>query len=228
MRNHIRGVRVIGICTLVCFLQMIALPAAVWGQAGECPYDRANPSLEDARISFKTLNYRCAEQEILDYLDKDDLTIEQRADAHVLLAAVYYAKSKNEGEKKRLVVNQFKEAFRAYRDWRGELDITSSEFIEMMNEAKALVDQEEEQQLQEEPVIPPAEEEEEEEPVYAKPTIGEKKPWYKQWWAVALGVGVVAGAVVLAAGGGGDDGGDGDDGTVIDTLPGPPNPPQGK
>lgn len=226
MRIHTRGVRVIGICTLVCFLQMIALPAISWGQAGECPYDRANPSLENARISFKSLNYRCAEQEIEDFLNKTDLTMEERADAHVLLAAVYYAKSKNEDEKRRLVVNQFKEAFRSYRDWRGELDVSSTEFIEMMNEAKMLVDQEEEEELEAEPVVTPADEEEEEEPVYAQPTIGEKKPWYKQWWAIALGVGVVAGTVVLVAGGGGDD--DGGDGTVIDTLPGPPDPPQGK
>lgn len=225
MRIHARGIRFIGVCTLVCFIQMIALSAVTWGQAGECPYDRANPSLENARISFKSLDYRCAEQEILDFLDQENLSIEERADAHVLLAAVYYAKSKNDDEKRRLVVSQFKEAFRAYRDWRGELDISSSEFIEMMNEAKMLVDQEEEQKQEEEPVIAP-EEEEEEEPVYAKPATGEKKAWYKQWWAIALGVGVVAGAVVLATGGGGDDGGGG--GTVIDSLPGPPDPPQGK
>jgi hypothetical protein len=225
MRIHIRGIRVIGIGTLICFLQMVVLPTIAWGQAGECPYDRANPSLENARISFKSLDYRCAEQEILDFLGQDGLTIEERADAHVLLAAVYYAKSKNEDEKRRLVVNQFKEAFRAYRDWRGELDISSTEFIEMMNEARVLVDQEEEQEAEEKPVVLP-DEEQEKEPTYAKPTIGEKKPWYKKWWAIALGVGVVAGAVVLAAGGGGDDGGDG--GTVIDTLPGPPDPPPGK
>lgn len=220
MRIYNPGFRFMGILTVVCFAQMVVFPAASWGQTGDCPYDRANPSLENARISFKSLDYLCAEQEILDYLNTAGLTIEQRADAHVLLAAVYYAKSKNDTEKKKLVVNQFKEAFRAYRDWRGELDITSTEFIEMMNEAKRLVDEEEQQEEPTvEPVVVP-----DVEPVVAAPTATGAKPWYKKWWAIALGVGVVAGAVVLAAGGGGDE--DGGGGAAIDTLPGPPPPPQ--
>lgn len=218
MRIHNPGFRIMGILTLVCFAQMVVLPAASWGQTGGCPYDRANPSLENARISFKSLDYVCAEQEILDYLNIAGLTIEQKADAHVLLAAVYYAKSKNDTEKKKLVVNQFKEAFRAYRDWRGELDITSTEFIEMMNEAKRLVDEEERQEeAAGEPVIVP-----EEEPVVTEPAVSEARPWYKKWWAIALGVGVVAGAVILATGGGEDE----EEPAVIDTLPGPPPPPQ--
>ncbi len=218
--------RIIGVIALVCFIHGVVLPAAARGQAPDCPYDRTKPSLDNARISFKSLDYHCAEQEIMDYLNLGNLTIEQRADAHVLLAAVYYAKSKNDSEKKKLVVNQFKEAFRAYRDWRGELDVSSTEFIEMMNEAKDLVD-EEEAQKKAEPVITettPAEQT----PVVTTITTKESKPWYKNWWAVALGVGVVAGAVVLAAGGGGGDG-EGGGTTVIDTLPSAPDvPPNGK
>jgi hypothetical protein len=52
----------------------------------------------------------------------------------------------------------------------------------------------------------------------------EKKAWYKNWWAIALGVGVVAGAVALAGGGGGDGGGT----TPDQPLPGFPPPPAGK
>jgi hypothetical protein len=215
--------RIIGVIALVCFIQGVVLPVAARGQTPECPYDRTKPSLDNARISFKSLDYHCAEQEIMDYLNLGNLTIEQRADAHVLLAAVYYAKSKNDSEKKKLVISQFKEAFRAYRDWRGELDISSTEFIEMMNEAKDQVDQEEAQK-EEKPVITeptPAEET----PVVTTITPQESKPWYKNWWAIALGVGVVAGAVVLAAGGGSEGGGEGGGGTVTDTLPTAPNPP---
>lgn len=216
MRIHNLTFRITGVILAVCFLQMIFLPPAVYAQEPECPYDPANPSLDNARISFKSLNYLCAEQEILDFLKKEGLTIEQRADAHVLLATVYYAKSKNESEKRNLVIEQFKKAFRAYREWRGELDISSTEFIEMMNSAKQLVDTEAAQQLKlEEPVI--------EEPTVEKAVPGEKKPWYKKWWAIGLGVGVVAGAVVLVAGGGGDDGGG--NGIVTDTLPGFPATP---
>lgn len=213
--------RIIGVIALVCFICGVVLPAAARGQTPECPYDRTKPSLDNARISFKSLDYHCAEQEIMDYLNLSDLTIEQRADAHVLLAAVYYAKSKNDSEKKKLVINQFKEAFRAYRDWRGELDISSTEFIEMMNEAKDQVDEEEAQKKQEPVITPPPAEEK---PALTTITTKEGKPWYKQWWAIALGVGVVAGVVVLAAGGGGGEEGGGGGGT-IDTLPSAPPPP---
>lgn len=216
--------RIIGVIALVCFICGIVLPAAARGQTPECPYDRTKPSLDNARISFKSLDYHCAEQEIMDYLNLSDLTIEQRADAHVLLAAVYYAKSKNDSEKKKLVINQFKEAFRAYRDWRGELDISSTEFIEMMNEAKDQVDQEEAQKKQEPVITPPPAEEK---PALTTITTEAGKPWYKQWWAIALGVGVVAGVVVLAAGGGGGNEGGGGGG-VIDTLPSAPDPPAKK
>ncbi len=218
--------RIIGVIALVCFIHAVVLPAAARGQTSECPYDKAKPSLDNARISFKSLNYHCAEQEIMDYLKLNDLTIEQRADAHVLLAAVYYAKSKNDSEKKKLVINQFKEAFRAYRDWRGELDISSTEFIEMMNEAKDEVDEEEAQKAAEPVITEPTPGQET--PVVTTITSKESKPWYKQWWAVAIGVGVVAGAVALAAGGGGGEDGEGGS-TVLDTLPTAPIPPdQGK
>jgi len=214
--------RIIGVIALVCFLQGVVLPAAARGQTPECPYDRTKPSLDNARISFKSLDYHCAEQEIMDYLELDNLTIEQRADAHVLLAAVYYAKSKNDSEKKKLVINQFKEAFRAYRDWRGELDVSSTEFIEMMNEAKDLVDQEEAQKEAEPVITEPTQGQET--PVVTTISAKESKPWYKNWWAIALGVGVVAGAAVLVAGGGGGESGDGG-GTVLDTLPSAPGTP---
>ncbi len=211
--------RVTGIILLTCFLQMTMIPSLSVAQTPECHYDKANPSIENARISFKSLSYGCAELEIEDFLKLETITTEQRADAHVLLAAVYYAKSKNEDEKRILVINQFKEAFRTYREWRGELDINSSEFSEMMNEAQVLVDKETtEEQVIAEPVV--------EKPVYTESTVSEDKPWYKKWWAIGLGVGLVAGTVVILSGGGSDDGDDGGGGGVVnDTLPDFPNTP---
>jgi hypothetical protein len=215
---------------LVCFMQMLALPTASLAQAPDCPYDRANPSLEHARISFKSLNYECAEQEIQDFLKLEKLTIQERADAHVLMAAVYYAKLEGDKEKRGQVVEQFKKAFQAYRDWRGELDISSSEFIEMMNQARTELDKEAAATPPATTTQPPVTGEQ---PVVTPPPVqkvetpkkeGEKKAWYTKWWAIGLGVGVVALAVVALGGGGGD----GDGGQPQTALPDPPPPPPGK
>ncbi|MEE9443236.1 MAG: hypothetical protein V3V99_11290 [candidate division Zixibacteria bacterium] len=223
MRKNSLIYRAVVVPLFVCFLQMIMAPSMLSAQPIECPYDKSNPALDNARISFKSLNYNCAEQEILDYLKGEQLTIEQKADAHVLLAAVYYAKLKNDKEKKARVIEQFKAAFESYRDWRGELDISSTEFIEMMNEAKTLVDEEAEQKK------PPVVKEVTSEPALETPTITEteegikkSKPWYTKWWAIGLGVGVVAAVVVAASGGGGDEE------PVDNTLPGFPDPPASK
>ncbi|MDD4052720.1 MAG: hypothetical protein PHR28_12590, partial [candidate division Zixibacteria bacterium] len=203
------------------------------------------PTLESARISFKSLNYRCAEQEIEDVLKISSLTIEEKADAHILLAAVYFAMLKNDTEKRDRVIDQFKEAFKAYREWKGELDISSTEFIDMMKQAQEQVDKEAAAApptttappavteapketttpvVTEQPkdttktmAIAPAAEE--------KAAEGKSKPLYTKWWAIVLGVGLVAGAVALAGGGGGDNGGGG---TVLDTLPNFPDHPSGK
>jgi len=233
MHRYHLAFRITGVMILACFAHVAVLPAVSWAQTQECSYDRANPSLDNARISFKSLDYKCAEEEINDYLKLENIAIEQRADAHVLLAAVYYARSKNDSDKRSLVVDQFKAAFRAYRAWRGELDITSSEFIEMMNAAKLLVD--EEAAKKPEPVVPPVEEKpavakpevtkpEVTKPEAAKPAKTEGKAWYKKWWAIGLGVGVVALAAVALGGGGGD----GDEEQPPAALPGPPDPPGGK
>lgn len=228
MRTTTHPFRVITVTALVCLLNMLVFSSLLTAQERDCPYDKADPSLDNARISFKSLDYECAEQEIEDFLKKDNITIEERADAHVLLAAVYYARSKDHNEKRELVVEQFKQAFRAYRNWRGELDISSTEFIEMMNAAKVLVDEEGEEKP--EPVKPAVEK-----PAPPPPTptttptttiattTGKSKPWYKQWWAYVIGVGIVAGAAVALSGGGGDDGGGGV--TPADTLPNFPPPP---
>jgi hypothetical protein len=206
--------RATAVILLAAFLQIAIFSAPARAQAPDCPYDKANPSLDNARINFKSLNYRCAELEIQDYLNLESLNTSQKADAHVLLAAVYYAKSKNEDEKRSLVIDQFKEAFRAYREWRGELDISSTEFIDMMNQAKAQVDKE----ATEVKVTPITKIEE------TKPE-SKKKAWYKKWWALGLGIGVVAGVVVIASGGGGDEGDGNGNGTPTDTLPSFPTTP---
>jgi predicted secreted protein len=224
--------RAVALAILVCFVQTIFPPAAVLAQEASCPYDRAHPTLSNARISFKSLNYRCAEQEIQDYLKLSAVSLENRADAHMLLAAVYYAQQKNDKEKRARVIEQFMAAFKAYRDWRGDLDISSTEFIDMMKEAQVQVDKE----AQKTPVTAePARDTskvQQTPPPQPPPARAEaasvKKPWYKKWWVIALGVGVVAGVVVAVAGGGGSDTGSGGDGQATSLPNFPPPPPHGK
>jgi hypothetical protein len=224
MKRHVPIFRATSVMLLIVYLHSIVLSGLVHGQEQGCTYDHSNPSLESARKSFLALNYSCAEQELNDLLKVETLTTQEKADAHVLLAEVYYAKVRNEGEKKTKVTEEFVKAFRAYREWRGELNIKSPEFISLMKEAQNIVDSEAAQPQQAEQ--PPVVEEKVtrvEEPAKKE---GKKKPWYTQWWAIGLGVGVVAGGVLLLAGGGGGEEGGGS--TVPDTLGYFPDVPPGK
>lgn len=249
MRRHSIAARLVVQLLVFCFLNMMLLSTPGLTKPIDCPYDKANPTLENARLSFRTLNYQCAEQEIEDFLLLEKITIEEKADAHVLLAAVYYAKLKNDESKRKQVINQFKEAFKAYRAWKGDLDISSTEFFEMMQTAQTMVDEEAES-APAEPEVPPvsaekpaedtgdeeiaaivdlSEDEQEEDVAETMPPYqGEQdeqvkasKPWYKKWWAIGLGVGVIAVVAVAASGGGGSD----DGGTTNTDLPDFPDPP---
>ena len=177
---------------LISHLVVMVLPIGVLAQESiNCPYDKNAPTLDHARQTFKGLNYNCAELELDDLLKDGSLTLEEKADAHVLMAAVYYAKLKDTKEKRSKVIEQFAQAFRSYADWSGDVDIKSTEFLSMMEQAKSLVNTEIKT-----PDI---------DTLVAIPKLdsGEKKAWYTQWWAIGLGVGVVA--VVLLGGGGSDD-----------------------
>jgi len=225
MKKNGIALRVIAVALLVTLCNLLILPGAALAQSADCTYDKAKPALESARISFKSLNYKCAESEIQDYLKMDKISIEDKASAHVLLAAVYYAMVKNHNEKRNRVIDQFKEAFRAYREWAGDLDISSTEFYDMMKKAQELVDEESEEP---EAAVVPVEEKAVAEPAVVQPTTtaaaeGGGKAWYKQWWAIGLGVGVVVGAAVLVAGGGGDDAAAPEDAPIGDFPPPPPS-----
>ena len=209
MKKHFKTFRVTSILLLIAFLNSLLLPGIVLGQEVKCSYDPGNPTLDSARKNFLALNYVCAEEELTDFLKIETLTTEQRADGHVLMAEVYYAKVRNDTEKRSKVISQFVAAFESYREWKGELNIKSPEFMGMMKEAQTKVDAEAaagpaEEAEAVETVEKPAEEEKVE-PTVVPVTDGKKKAWYKNWWAIALGVGVVAGGVVLLTGGGGDD-----------------------
>lgn len=216
MRTGNRIFRSAALILMICYAQAFFLPNFIWAQAPPCPYDQKAPSVENARRNFKGLNFKCAEQELTDFLKKDKLSLEEKSDAHILLATVYYAMLKDDTEKRGRVMEQFKEAFKVYREWRGELDIKSPEFADLMEQAKTQVDKEtaEKQAAQKQ-----AQDSTKQAAVPKTKTGG--KPWYTKWWAIGLGVGVVAGVAVALAGGGGG----GTTQQVIDTLPTFPPPP---
>jgi len=208
----------VAVLALIAFVQALVLPQMAEAQTTDCPFDKENPSIDNARYNFKITNYDCAELELQALLAKPDLDLQDKADAHVLLASVYYAKIRNDEEKRNVVVEELVSAFTAFRNWRGDLDISSPEFLAMMEEAQALVDQKADAEGEAAGQI---EGQEDEAPVTViKPEKKKKGAWYKQWWAIGLGVGLVATTVVLVAGGGGDEPVPEDN-----TLPGFPDPP---
>ena len=197
MHNGTRIVRVVAVLALLGFAQALVLPQVAQAQVPGCVHDKEKPSLENARLNFKITNYDCAEQELNDLLAVDTLDLQTKADAHILLAAVYYAKVRDDKEKRSRVMEQFVAAFQSLRDWRGELDIKSPEFLALMKEAQELVDKQDEAAAALKEKVPGAGVET---PLAVKKD--EKKPWYKRWWVLGIGAGVVAVAVAVAAGGG--------------------------
>jgi len=213
--------KAVAMLALLAFVQALILPQVAEAQEITCPFDKENPTIDNARYNFKITNYDCAELELQTLLATPDLDLQAKADAHVLLASVYYAKIRDDEEKRNLVVEELVSAFTAFRNWRGDLDISSPEFLTMMEQAQALVDQKGdlEEEVKDEAVTK-VEEQDDEAPVTVITPEKKKGPWYKQWWAIGLGVGLVATTVVLVAGGGDDE-----PEPVDNTLPGFPDPP---
>jgi hypothetical protein len=197
--------------TMLVFAITLILPELLCAQVANCGYDEANPSVENARKNFKITNYPCAEEELNLLLADKSLDLKDRADAHVLMASVYYAMMRDDGEKSRKVTEQFVEAFKAFRTWKGDVDIKSPEFLSMMEKARELVAKQNDAKKAAVDKIPEAE----------LPSVSsDGKPWYKKWWAIGLGVGVVA-VVAIAVGGGGSEETPPED----PTLPGFPGTP---
>jgi hypothetical protein len=218
MQGKIRFLRIISLVMLMVYIQIVIFPIGSYAQISGCQYNSDAPSLNNARKNFNSFNYKCAETELNDLFKNTSLNPEEKSNAHILMAAVYYAILKDSSEKRNAVIDQFKAAFRANRNWKGELDIISPEFSGMMKEAQSQVERE--KGKLDKPRITQAKDTTS--AVAPKtPAKVNSKPWYKQWWAIGLGVGVVAGAVIILSGGGGET-------TAIDTLPPFPPPPVGK
>lgn len=185
------GVSRIGVMLLVAvFLNAILMPGIAASKESDCDFDKKKPALVHAQKVFDSGDFRCAEVE-LNALIKDKKTnLEDRAAARILLVKVYNAM--------------------IHEDLNKPVDQPAAEPVEKPAP----------------PPPPPAKDtvvEKQPAAVVKSPVLESKtggKPWYKKWWAMALGVGVVA-AVAVAAGGGGDT----PEEEEPNTLASPPPPP---
>ena len=217
-RNSVKP-NMIAAALLLTHLWAFILPDFVRAQTAECEYDKRTPALDSARMNFQVFNFHCAEMEILDLLKVDTVGLETKASAHMLLAAVYYEMLQDDAQRRSKILDQFKAAFKSYRDWRGQLDIQSPEFRSLMEEARRELDA---AAPKPEPPKAPSPET----PVVTQPPVVANEETggggSKKWLLIALGAGAV-GVAVLALGGGGSKPAPPDE-----TLPGFPPHPGGK
>ncbi len=133
------------LCCTLCNSYLVA-------QDQPCDYNPDRPNIEHARVLFKSLDYDCAKREVQDYLRQSNLSHRAAADAYVLLAAVDFAGSPDSPQRREKVLENFRFAFREYPEWKGNLDISSTDFFELMREAKRDVDAEKlDRQIETEP-----------------------------------------------------------------------------
>ena len=198
--------------TIVTLFLLIAMPARVTSNEIKCNYDTANPSIASARSSLKALNYACAEQELTRLLKSDttNLTLENRASAHILLGTVYYLMAQQLEKQRERILNEFVEAFRVYRMWSGSLEIELSELREILNEARDQVEREAQAKLDSQVTL------------IDSLAVDVKKPGKRKSWLLFAG-GVVVAAVAIITFVGSKDSGGTDDSGGIPSYPPPPN-----
>ncbi len=204
-----QSIRVV-IYAVVCVMISLGILSA---DEVSCDFNADNPRVLHAKMYFTGGQYACAEQELIALLERPDINRHAAADAHMLLAAVYFQTTDAEGARRQKTREQFILGLRADRKWSGNLAVSSAEFITIFNDARELV----EWLYKESPELFASDSVTEEQVAEA---VAKKKPWYKRWWALASGIGVavLAGAIIL---GGGNDGNT----TPADTLPDfPPTP----
>lgn len=198
--------------TIVTLFLLIAMPARVTSSEIKCNYDTVNPSIASARSFLKALNYACAEQELTRLLKSDttNLTLENRASAHILLGTVYYLMAQQLERQRERILNEFVEAFRVYRMWSGSLEIELSELREILNEARDQVEREAQAKLDSQVTLTDS------------LAVDVKKPGKRKSWLLFAG-GVVVAAVAIITFVGSKDSGGTDDSGGIPSYPPPPN-----
>jgi len=210
---------------------VLLFAASVSAQVGACGFDPQAPTLEHAKELMVGLNLDCAEQEVTSFMSIGNKPPEEMANAHILLAAVYYTQLRRKDVK---ITSNLQQAFRIMPDWDGTSPLKRAEFLDMLEEAErtvqADIESDRQRQATEDSIRIAQEQADSIRAVYEADSLATiaaseegSKHWYKKWWAIASGVGVVAIAVGVALAGGG---GGGDDGTT-GQLPDFPDPPGG-
>jgi hypothetical protein len=204
-----QSIRVV-IYTVVCVVSSLGVLSA---DEVSCDFNADNPRVLHAKMFFTGGQYACAEQELSALLERQDINRHAAADAHMLLAAVYFQTIQDRNTRRQKAREQFILGLRANRKWSGNLAVSSAEFITIFNDARELV----EWLYKESPELFASDSLTEEQVTEA---VASKKPWYKRWWALASGVGVavLAGAIILGGGNNGNT-------TPADTLPDFPSTP---
>lgn len=202
---------------VMTYFSAFAWPEHVAAQSSDCGYNRSAPSLASARASFQEFDFFCAERELGDLLKVSSLSAGVQADAHALLAAIYFQTLPDNQNRREKVIEEFRRTYSLRPDWRGQPDVQTPAFRDLMTEAKRQVDQ-----LRQKEKPPTSSSGTANQPT---PAIKESKPAgggksKKTWLYVAAGAAAV-GVAVLALGGGGGGGGNGGDGTLPDFPPPP-------
>jgi hypothetical protein len=218
---------------LIFLVSCLVLAGAGRGQAqdiSECDYSADDPAVDHAREQFYAVFYNCALMELEDFLADTDRAPSERAEAWRLISAIRYYQMLDAASEalQASVIEAGTEAFKAMPDWQGNFDITEGEYIDWMLRAKkqAMAELAAQPELSPDTTVVVADTGIQ---MVAVDTIridhARGSVWYKKWWAVASGVGLVATAAVLAFSGGGDD-----EVEPRDTLwlSDPPPPPGGK
>ena len=198
--------------TVASMLLLSVVPADGLAVEVQCGYDKANPTIENARASLRALNYVCAEQELTHLLTMDStyLTLEDKATAHILLGTVYYLMAQQLEKQQERILDEFIEAFRAYREWSGSLELELPELRAILNEARLKVETEFQAELDRRQAVSDS------------LATAVKKPGKKRTWLYIAGSAVVAAVAIIAFGGGKSD----DDPTDSGGIPSYPPPPK--
>ena len=198
--------------TVVSMFLLSIIPAEGYAAEAKCGYDEAQPSLASARASLRALNYACAEQELTHLLSKDStyLSLEDRAGAHILLGTVYYLMAHQLEQQRERILNEFAEAFRAYRKWSGALELELPELREILDEARSRVEREFQAELDREQIDTDS------------LVVPLRKPGKKKTWLFLAGSAVLAGVAIIVFGSSKTDDESGDAGG-IPSYPPPPN-----
>jgi hypothetical protein len=110
--------------TVTGVIYLSIIPAIAVTQDSECYYNKSLPSLENARASFLTSKFECAEMEINDILNSPSLEGKFKAEAYILLAHIRYG-MKSDSE---IVIDCFDRAFQANPGWHGDIHFADAEF----------------------------------------------------------------------------------------------------